>query len=212
MFVVDSLDLSVMAMAAEGGTVLVLDNHDSQSKNSWFETQPARFKTAWWLGSPTDNNMGTVVYDDRWEGLFDGMAPEGWADEGWFRLIEGGPSSLSKPLSLAMCQPCTCTLNVTAHPRPHSVVAVRALKSSLSVPTGVKRPAIRGPNTIHSRRHQLPARLAAERRGGGESYYPQSHVGRGWGISNSTMGAVRLPKILVLTIVGVVSVQLLRIS
>ena len=115
-FVVDSLDLSVMAMAAEGGTVLVLDNHDSQSKNSWFETQPARFKTAWWLGSPTDNNMGTVVYDDRWEGLFDGMAPEGWADEGWFRLIEGGPSSLSKPLSLAMCQPCSVHVLLTSRP------------------------------------------------------------------------------------------------
>ena len=31
-------------------------------------------------------------------------------------------------------------------------------------------------------------------------FYPQDHVGRGWEIRNGTMGAVRLPKILVLTI------------
>ena len=31
-------------------------------------------------------------------------------------------------------------------------------------------------------------------------FYPQNHVGRGWGIRNGAMGAVRLPKILVLTI------------
>ena len=30
--------------------------------------------------------------------------------------------------------------------------------------------------------------------------YPQNHAGRGWGIRNRAMGAVRLPKILVLTI------------
>ena len=26
-------------------------------------------------------------------------------------------------------------------------------------------------------------------------FYPQNHVGRGWGIRNGTMGTVRLPKI-----------------
>ena len=34
----------------------------------------------------------------------------------------------------------------------------------------------------------------------GEPFYPQNHVGRGWGIRNGAMGAVRLFKILVLTI------------
>ena len=32
----------------------------------------------------------------------------------------------------------------------------------------------------------------------GEPFYPQNNVGRGWGIRNGAMGAVRLPKILVL--------------
>ena len=41
----------------------------------------------------------------------------------------------------------------------------------------------------------------------GPSFYPQNHVGRGWGIRNGTMGAVRLPKILVLTIDDFVSAQ-----
>ena len=34
----------------------------------------------------------------------------------------------------------------------------------------------------------------------GEQFYPQNHVGRGWGIRNGAMGAGRLPKIIVLTI------------
>ena len=37
--------------------------------------------------------------------------------------------------------------------------------------------------------------------------YPQNHVGRGWGIRNGTVGTVRLPKILVLTIDDFVSAQ-----
>ena len=41
----------------------------------------------------------------------------------------------------------------------------------------------------------------------GEPFYPQNRVGRGWGIRNSAMGAVRLPKILVLTIDDFVSAQ-----
>ena len=30
------------------------------------------------------------------------------------------------------------------------------------------------------------------------TFHPQNHVGRGWGIADGAMGAVRLPKILVL--------------
>ena len=41
----------------------------------------------------------------------------------------------------------------------------------------------------------------------GEPFYPKNHVGRGWGIGNSAMGAVRLPKTLVLTIDDFVSAQ-----
>ena len=39
-------------------------------------------------------------------------------------------------------------------------------------------------------------------------FHPQNHVGRGWGIRDGAMGAVRLPKILVLRIDDSVSAQL----
>ena len=41
----------------------------------------------------------------------------------------------------------------------------------------------------------------------GEPFYPQNHVGRGWGTRSGAMGAVRLPNILVLTIDGFLSAQ-----
>ena len=74
-----------MRRAVLGGT-----QRGTQSSTLGFQTQPAKFKTAWWLGSPTDNNMGTIIYDDLWKGVFAGMAPDGWADQCWFRLIQGG--------------------------------------------------------------------------------------------------------------------------
>ena len=49
-----------------------------------------QFKTAWWLGSATDNNMGTVAYNNSFAQIAAGMTPDGWADEGWFNLLEGG--------------------------------------------------------------------------------------------------------------------------
>ncbi|HOZ49635.1 MAG TPA: glycoside hydrolase family 2 TIM barrel-domain containing protein [Candidatus Hydrogenedentes bacterium] len=45
-----------------------------------------RFKTAWWLGNERDNNAGTVVYDNP---VTRAMAPDGWCDAHWYRLIEG---------------------------------------------------------------------------------------------------------------------------
>ena len=53
------------------------------------QTDPAVFKTAWWLGSAADNNMGTVAYPGL-DLIAPGMVPDSWADEGWFRLIQGG--------------------------------------------------------------------------------------------------------------------------
>ena len=46
---------------------------------------PTRFKTAWWLGNKGDNNAGTVVYDHP---ATRAMAPDGWCDAGWYRLLE----------------------------------------------------------------------------------------------------------------------------
>jgi hypothetical protein len=50
-----------------------------------------RFKTAWWLGSPDDNNAGTVVYDHP---VTRAMAPDGWCDAAWYRLLEGSDGYL----------------------------------------------------------------------------------------------------------------------
>ena len=51
-----------------------------------FPTAVTRFKTAWWHGNAKDNNAGTVVYDNP---ITRAMAPEGWCDASWYRLIEG---------------------------------------------------------------------------------------------------------------------------
>lgn len=47
-------------------------------------TAPTRFKTAWWAGNTRDSNAGTVVYDNP---ITRDMAPDGWCDAGWFRLL-----------------------------------------------------------------------------------------------------------------------------
>ncbi|MBX7256747.1 MAG: hypothetical protein K1Y02_10325 [Candidatus Hydrogenedentes bacterium] len=52
---------------------------------------PVRYKTAWWSGSPDDNNAGTVVYEHP---VTRDMAPEGWCDTSWYRLLEGSEGYL----------------------------------------------------------------------------------------------------------------------
>jgi len=88
-FVVDYIDSVLLGFAADGATMLVLNNGTGTTFPIHFPTAPARFKTAWWLGNPTDSNMGTVVYNSS-APITSGMALDGWADEGWYRLIEGG--------------------------------------------------------------------------------------------------------------------------
>jgi len=52
---------------------------------------PTRFKSAWWKGSESDNNAGTVVYDHP---VTRAMAPEGWCDASWYRLLENSDGYL----------------------------------------------------------------------------------------------------------------------
>ena len=72
--------------AVKGGACMLLLNPDGvlPSVNS-------RFKTTWWLGSARDSNVGTVVADNP---VTEGMAPEGWCDNGWYRLLESGRAFL----------------------------------------------------------------------------------------------------------------------
>jgi hypothetical protein len=51
-----------------------------------FPSSPNRFKPAWWLGNPNDCNAGTVVYPHP---VTRQIAPDGWCDAGWYRLLEG---------------------------------------------------------------------------------------------------------------------------
>lgn len=57
----------------------------------FMDEAPTRFKTAWWLGSTGDNNAGTVVYDNP---ITRAMAPEGWCDASWYRLLENSDGYL----------------------------------------------------------------------------------------------------------------------
>jgi len=65
---------------AEGACLVML------APQGIFPTERNRFKTGWWLGGPGDSNVGTVVYDNP---VTREMAPDGWCDIGWHRLVEG---------------------------------------------------------------------------------------------------------------------------
>ena len=78
-----------------------------------FPTDPATYKTAWWLGSATDNNMGTVVYP-AFNAIGAGdMAPGGWADEMWYRLVQGGKNfildGVPGEVEVLVCDGCGCS-------------------------------------------------------------------------------------------------------
>ena len=89
--------------------VVMLDNAGQLLK-----PRPVTFRTSWWKAGDNreENNTGTFVYDHP---VTRAMAPDGWCDDGWFHLIEGG-----------------CKFDLEAAPaRPE--VLVRAL-SSLMLP------------------------------------------------------------------------------
>ena len=85
--VTDTLSMDALQMASQGATVLMLNNGTKVSRSGevtpiTLETDPAVYKTAWWLGSANDNNMGFVVYKNASDEVFPGMASEGWPDNG----------------------------------------------------------------------------------------------------------------------------------
>ena len=70
----------VLDAVAKGACLVML------SPQGFFPTERNRFKTGWWLGGPGDSNVGTVVNDNP---ITRAIAPDGWCDIGWHRLIEG---------------------------------------------------------------------------------------------------------------------------
>jgi hypothetical protein len=79
-YVVSQPTLNLLKAAEEGACLVCL------SPQGVFPTVPNRFKPAWWLGSESDCNAGTVVYPHP---VTRAIAPEGWCDAGWHRLLEG---------------------------------------------------------------------------------------------------------------------------
>jgi len=77
--------------AVSRGACLVL-----LSPTGLLPTASTRFKTSWWLGSAKDCNVGTVVYDNP---VTREMAPDGWCDAGWYRLLEGAQTYILDDLS-----------------------------------------------------------------------------------------------------------------
>jgi beta-galactosidase len=84
-YVVTQPDRRLLQAAEAGASLLCL------SPAGLFPTAVNRFKPAWWLGNPNDCNAGTVVYPNP---VTREMAPEGWCDLGWYRLLEGAQAFL----------------------------------------------------------------------------------------------------------------------
>ena len=89
-----SLDPRVLSDVLDGGVLLLLGPLSSQCTGSSlgevFETtRPTTWKSAWWQGSPTNTNAGTLLYNtSAAEYVFKGMAPDGFADAAWFSLVD----------------------------------------------------------------------------------------------------------------------------
>eukprot|EP01052_Picozoa_sp_SAG31_P023446 SAG31_NODE_1933_length_6879_cov_3.230973_1_plen_275_part_10 len=75
--------------SVKNGSVVVL--LESMGKSTFFKTTPTRFKQAWWLGSAADNNAGSLIYENAGP-VLGGMAPDRYADQRWWRMINGAPT------------------------------------------------------------------------------------------------------------------------
>mmetsp|Transcript_34529 Transcript_34529/g.60157 ORF Transcript_34529/g.60157 Transcript_34529/m.60157 type:complete len:519 (+) Transcript_34529:1118-2674(+) len=92
------LDDSLIEAARTGSSVVLLQNASGASP---LQTTTTRYKQAWWLGSSSDNNAGTMVYKDAvTQKILGGMAPGGYADISWFRMINGAQTFLVDKESL----------------------------------------------------------------------------------------------------------------
>ena len=89
-YLVDQLTAPLLRAAANGSVVLLVDTNASAPADPSVISFPglaSQFKTAWWLGNPSDNHMGTDAYPTLSDEIAPGAAPDGWADEGWVSLM-----------------------------------------------------------------------------------------------------------------------------
>ena len=87
-YVTGWLDKRTIDALARGAGVVLLDGTGQIST-----VRAVSYKTTWWkAGDSYDaNNCGTLVYDHP---ATQAMAPDGWCDDGWFYLIDGGGKSV----------------------------------------------------------------------------------------------------------------------
>jgi hypothetical protein len=83
-YITDRLGDHRLINAMERGAGVVLLG----AMEGFLESRVLTFRPSWWRGTTNNqvNHAGTFVYDHP---LTRAMAPEGWCDEGWVRLIQG---------------------------------------------------------------------------------------------------------------------------
>lgn len=99
------IDDAVLEAAKAGSVIVLLQN--SSTPQGVFSSTPTRFKQAWWLGSATRGDIiaGTVVYDGAKTLFGAGMAPQGFADQTWYRLVEGAETFLVDDINISPARP-----------------------------------------------------------------------------------------------------------
>jgi hypothetical protein len=78
------LDERLVDALRRGASAIVVDGG-----GGFLKSYPLTFRTSWWKAGERreENNTGTFVYD---HGVTKAMAPDGWCDDGWFHLVDGG--------------------------------------------------------------------------------------------------------------------------
>ena len=92
----DSLTDHVLAAMEQNATVVLVAGTGAQK--SLLPTAPNKFDSCWWLGSPADSNVGTVIYQDH-GGILDGLDDSGWCDGTWQRMIDGSVTFIMDPVN-----------------------------------------------------------------------------------------------------------------
>ena len=88
-YVTSTITNGLVQAVKSGSVVLLLENTTA----GHFPTSVTRWKQAWWLGNDQDCNAGTFVYDNA-AAILGGMAPEKFADQSWWRLVNGAQAFL----------------------------------------------------------------------------------------------------------------------
>jgi hypothetical protein len=83
-YLAGKLNARLLDAMNDGACVVMLDG-----VSQFLKSYPVTFQTSWWQagGSREQNNTGTFVYDHP---VTRGITPDGWCDDGWCYLIDGG--------------------------------------------------------------------------------------------------------------------------